>query len=141
MPFVPKFASEVPPVRASFGIGALAEKAPAKINLTLRVLGRRVDGYHEIESLVAFASLADVLSFTPARTLQLAVRGPTAELAGPIEDNLVLKAAQALDSLPWLKDFYLAGGTALALYYGHRLSVDERPVRTAIGQEIMFAAA
>src|SRR5438874_2403953 len=35
-----------------------------------------------------------------------------------------LKAAQALDSLPWLKDFYLAGGTALALYYGHRLSVD-----------------
>ena len=35
------------------------EKAPAKINLTLRVLGRRADGYHELESLVAFADLAD----------------------------------------------------------------------------------
>jgi len=99
-------------VRASFGIGALAEKAPAKINLTLRVLARRSDGYHEIESLVAFASLADVLSFTPARTLQLAVRGPTAELAGPIEDNLVLKAAQALAAgIPGLK-LGLGGGSS-----------------------------
>ena len=40
----------------------LLEKAPAKINLTLRVLGRRVDGYHEIESLVAFADFGDMLT-------------------------------------------------------------------------------
>jgi 4-diphosphocytidyl-2-C-methyl-D-erythritol kinase len=94
----------MPALRPSFGVGAPAEKAPAKINLTLRVLGRRSDGYHEIESLVAFASLADVLSFAPARILQLVVRGPTAELAGPIEDNLVLKAAQALAArIPGLK--------------------------------------
>ena len=44
---------------------ALVEKAPAKINLTLRVLGRRADGYHELESLVAFADLADTLTIQP----------------------------------------------------------------------------
>ena len=44
---------------------SLAEKAFAKINLTLRVVGRRADGYHELESLVAFADLADTLTLTP----------------------------------------------------------------------------
>jgi 4-diphosphocytidyl-2-C-methyl-D-erythritol kinase len=72
------------------------ENAPGKINLTLRVIGRRPDGYHEIESLVAFAGVADVLSFTPGRILALAVRGPTAAASGKIADNLVLKAAHAL---------------------------------------------
>ena len=75
---------------------ARAERAPAKVNLTLRVIGRRADGYHEIESLVVFASLADALAFTPGRSLVLAVRGPTAPSAGDIADNLVLKAARAL---------------------------------------------
>ena len=45
---------------------ARAEKAPAKVNLTLRVLGRRADGYHEIESLVAFAGVGDALTLHPA---------------------------------------------------------------------------
>ena len=40
----------------------LVESAPAKINLTLRVLGRREDGYHEIESLVGFTDISDTLS-------------------------------------------------------------------------------
>ena len=75
---------------------ARAERAPAKVNLTLRVIGRRADGYHEIESLVAFASVGDALAFTPGRSLALAVRGPTALSAGAIADNLVLKAAHAL---------------------------------------------
>src|SRR6266849_1736872 len=44
---------------------ARAEKAPAKVNLTLRVLGRRADGYHDIESLVAFAGVGDALTFAP----------------------------------------------------------------------------
>jgi 4-diphosphocytidyl-2-C-methyl-D-erythritol kinase len=75
---------------------AWVEKAPAKVNLTLRVIGCRPDGYHEIESLVAFAGVADVLSLTPGRILVLAVRGPTAAASGKIVDNLVLKAAHAL---------------------------------------------
>lgn len=73
-----------------------AEKAPAKVNLTLRVLGRRADGYHEIESLVAFAGVGDAVTFTPGGALALAVGGPTAAAAGDVADNLVLKAARAL---------------------------------------------
>jgi 4-diphosphocytidyl-2-C-methyl-D-erythritol kinase len=75
---------------------ARAEKAPAKVNLTLRVLGRRADGYHEIESLVAFAGEGDALTFTPGNALALTVSGPTASAAGDTTDNLVLKAARAL---------------------------------------------
>jgi 4-diphosphocytidyl-2-C-methyl-D-erythritol kinase len=75
---------------------ARVERAPAKVNLTLRVLGRRPDGYHEIESLVVFAAVGDALAFTPGKTLDLAVRGPTAVVAGDIADNLVLKAVNAL---------------------------------------------
>ena len=75
---------------------ARAEKAPAKVNLTLHVLGRRADGYHDIESLVAFAGVGDVLTFTPGVPLALAVSGPTAPAAGEVADNLVLKAARAL---------------------------------------------
>ena len=75
---------------------ARAEKAPAKINLTLRVLDRRADGYHELESLVAFAGVGDALTFAPGGALTLAVSGPTAQAAGDNADNLVLKAARAL---------------------------------------------
>jgi 4-diphosphocytidyl-2-C-methyl-D-erythritol kinase len=75
---------------------ARAERAPAKINLTLRVVGRRADGYHELESLVVFAGVGDTLTFAPARALALKVDGPTAAASGSIDDNLVLKAARAL---------------------------------------------
>jgi 4-diphosphocytidyl-2-C-methyl-D-erythritol kinase len=75
---------------------ARVERAPAKINLTLRVIARRPDGYHDIESLVAFAGVADRLSFTPDRILALAVGGPMAARCGELADNLVLKAAHAL---------------------------------------------
>jgi len=76
--------------------GELAEFAPAKVNLTLHVLGRRSDGYHEIESLVAFAGLGDRLTFAPGERLELAVSGPTGAAAGASGDNLVIKAAHAL---------------------------------------------
>jgi len=74
----------------------LVENAPAKINLTLRVLKRRDDGYHELESLVAFADFGDRLSFAPGGDLALTVQGPGAAAAGAGDDNLVLKAARAL---------------------------------------------
>jgi 4-diphosphocytidyl-2-C-methyl-D-erythritol kinase len=76
----------------------LVEIAPAKVNLTLRVLGRRPDGYHEIESLVVFAKVGDRLSFSPGGELALTVSGPNAAHAGAGADNLVLKAARALSS-------------------------------------------
>lgn len=81
-----------------------AEFAPAKINLTLRVVGRRADGYHDIESLVVFAALGDTLAFAPGRMLRLSVGGPTALDAGPESGNLVIRAADALaERVPKLK--------------------------------------
>jgi len=74
----------------------LATKAPAKINLTLHVLGRRADGYHELESLVAFADVGDDLRLVPDSRLSLRVSGPTAASVGNEADNLVLKAARLL---------------------------------------------
>ncbi len=75
----------------------LRARAPAKVNLALHVLGRRADGYHELDSLVAFAGCAaDALTLEPGPTLSLGrVEGPFAEAAGPEEGNLVLRAARA----------------------------------------------
>jgi 4-diphosphocytidyl-2-C-methyl-D-erythritol kinase len=74
----------------------LVEPAPAKINLTLEVRGRRGDGYHELESLVAFARVGDRLRLVPGETLALDLRGPLAAALGGAGDNLVLKAAREL---------------------------------------------
>jgi 4-diphosphocytidyl-2-C-methyl-D-erythritol kinase len=74
----------------------LIENAPAKVNLTLRVTGRRADGYHDLESLVVFADHGDRLTLAPGRTLSLTLSGTTAVQAGADADNLVLKAARAL---------------------------------------------
>jgi 4-diphosphocytidyl-2-C-methyl-D-erythritol kinase len=74
----------------------LIEEARAKVNLTLRVVGRRVDGYHDLESLVAFADCADRLSLVPGPGLDLTTIGPLASACGETADNLVLKAARLL---------------------------------------------
>ncbi len=70
--------------------------ARAKVNLYLHVVGRRGDGYHLLDSLVVFADLADSLEIRPSSELTLAVRGAFAADTGPVEDNLVLRAARAL---------------------------------------------
>lgn len=70
--------------------------APAKINLSLRVLGRRADGFHDLASIVAFSTAADQLSLHPQGGLSLEVEGPFAAHAGPDQSNLVLRAARAL---------------------------------------------
>ncbi len=72
----------------------LVERAPAKINLTLHILGRRADGLHELESLVAFAGCGDTLTLSPGAMLSLTIDGPTAQAAGGGDDNLVLRAAR-----------------------------------------------
>jgi 4-diphosphocytidyl-2-C-methyl-D-erythritol kinase len=85
-------------------MGALVEDARAKVNLTLRVVGRRVDGYHELESLVAFADCADRLSLSVGPELQLVTTGPLAQACGETSDNLVFKAATLLgERVPELK--------------------------------------
>jgi len=70
----------------------LSELARAKINLTLRILGRRADGYHELESLVVFADVGDALSLTLGKGMSLDIDGP---FAGALDsENLVLKACR-----------------------------------------------
>jgi 4-diphosphocytidyl-2-C-methyl-D-erythritol kinase len=73
------------------------ELAPAKINLALHVLGRKPDGYHELDSIVAFADIADRLSFVEAQDWRLDIAGPFARGLSQGADNLVLKAARAFD--------------------------------------------
>ena len=76
---------------------ALRDTGFAKINLTLDVFGRRADGFHEIESLVAFAALGDHVELEPGDKLDLAVEGP---FAGALSsNNLVIQAAEAAKAL------------------------------------------
>jgi 4-diphosphocytidyl-2-C-methyl-D-erythritol kinase len=75
---------------------SIREFAPAKINLALHVLGRRADGYHELDSVVAFASIGDELEISLAKETALQVHGPFAAEVPVTSDNLVLKAHAAL---------------------------------------------
>ena len=107
----------------------LLETAPAKINLTLRVLGHRADGYHELESLVAFADVADTLTLQPGAEDGLEVTGPFAGSSGPAAENLVLKALVAARK-------HIAG-----LKAGHFLLVKKIPVAAGLGGGSADAAA
>jgi 4-diphosphocytidyl-2-C-methyl-D-erythritol kinase len=77
----------------------IVETAPAKLNLSLQVVGRRADGYHLLDGLVAFADIGDVVTAEAADATRLALEGPFAAglSAGP--DNLVLRAAAALSAV------------------------------------------
>jgi 4-diphosphocytidyl-2-C-methyl-D-erythritol kinase len=83
-------------VRSTEPVPALIERARAKVNLTLQVIGRRVDGFHDLESVVAFADCADCLTLVAGPELSLKTTGPLAEACGETADNLVLKAARLL---------------------------------------------
>lgn len=108
---------------------ALVEQAPAKVNLTLRIVGRRADGYHELESLVAFASVGDTLRLEPGAPLGLDISGPYAGACGRAADNLVLKAVAAL------------GERAPGLKAGHFHLEKNLPVAAGIGGGSSDAAA
>lgn len=75
---------------------AVAVLAPAKVNLTLHVTGQRADGYHMLDSLVAFAPVGDRLTLRGAPDLTLALEGPEAGDLPLPDDNLVLRAARIL---------------------------------------------
>ncbi len=105
------------------------EYARAKVNLSLRVVGRRPDGYHDLESVVAFADVGDHLTLEPGPALELVMAGPGAQDCGASDDNLVLKAARLLaERVDGLK----AG----------RLTLDKQlPVASGIGGGSADAAA
>src|SRR5438067_255122 len=109
---------------------AVTAFAPAKVNLYLHVTGRRDDGYHLLESLVAFVDIGDRLTAEPAASLSLTVDGPEAgDLAAAGDDNLVLRAARLLAER--------AGITA-----GAALRLDKHlPVAAGIGGGSSDAAA
>ncbi|MGF7159743.1 4-diphosphocytidyl-2-C-methyl-D-erythritol kinase [Rhodoligotrophos appendicifer] len=83
------FASDVTFCRA------VNEIAAAKINLSLHVVGRREDGYHLLESLVAFTSLGDELYLERHTSLELKITGPFSGNLTSGDDNLILRAARA----------------------------------------------
>lgn len=103
---------------------AIEAIARAKVNLALHVTGRRADGYHLLDSLVAFAETGDVIRVEPADRLSLHLTGPFA--AGLSDtDNLVLRAARALHPSR-----------------GARITLDKRlPIASGIGGGSADAAA
>ncbi len=74
----------------------IVETAPAKLNLSLQVVGKRIDGYHLLDSLVAFADIGDTVSVVPDGLITLSIDGPFARPLLETPDNLVLRAARAL---------------------------------------------
>lgn len=77
-------------------MGGSVRSAHAKVNLWLNVVGRRSDGYHLLDSLVAFVDLADRVEARPADRLSLELAGPLAAALAGEADNLVLRAARLL---------------------------------------------
>lgn len=108
---------------------ALIEEGRAKVNLTLKVVGRRVDGFHDLESVVAFADCADRLTLEPGSELALTMEGPLADACGDTSDNLVLKAARLL------------GERVSDLRVGHFTLEKVLPVAAGIGGGSADAAA
>ncbi len=72
---------------------ALALPAPAKLNLFLRVTGRRADGYHELQTAFTLIDLADLLDFERRSDGKIVREG---DLTGPAHDDLAVRAAHAL---------------------------------------------
>ncbi len=70
--------------------------APAKINLALHVLGRRADGYHDLDSIVAFANVGDELTFSPAPAFSVTAEGPFAADLPAAPGNIITRAHAAV---------------------------------------------
>ena len=112
-------------------MSAVTRPAYAKINAFLRVLGRREDGYHEIQTVILPLELHDVITVEPAERLEVVVRG---ERAGDLRraggDSLVAHAAHA-----WAAAAGVGAPRA-------RITVDKRiPVAAGLGGGSADAAA
>ncbi len=78
-------------------------KAPCKVNVSLRVLGKRPDGFHEVDTVMVPLDLCDVLEFSPAACLEMSCDAPGVPLD---ESNLVMKAGRLMERelgrpMPW----------------------------------------
>ena len=105
------------------------EPAPAKVNLALHVRGKLPDGRHRLETVFAFCTDGDLVAADPADDLNLQVKGPFAAELGAVEDNLVLRAANALQQQAGVSQ-----GAALTL-------TKNLPVASGIGGGSADAAA
>jgi 4-diphosphocytidyl-2-C-methyl-D-erythritol kinase len=103
--------------------------ARAKVNLYLHITGKRPDGYHLLDSLIVFADTGDEIALAPADKLSLTIDGPFAAGLGAGPDNLVLRAAQALQEITGAR-----GGAAIRL-------TKNLPVASGIGGGSADAAA
>lgn len=83
-------------VRKAAAPHRIVERAPAKINLALHVTGQRQDGYHTLDSLVAFADFGDTVTVEKADADGFSMSGPFSSTLGQSDDNLVLKARALL---------------------------------------------
>lgn len=82
----------------------VTERAYAKINLALHIIGRRPDGYHELDSIVAFADVADVLTIAPAADVSISLSGPFASDLPLGDENIILTAWHLLASFAGKKN-------------------------------------
>ena len=113
------------------GPGRISEPAPAKLNLALHVRGRLPDGRHAIETVFAFCTDGDMVHAEPGEQSTFEIIGPMRDGLDPMADNLVLRAAAALQAR---RPPMLDGGASLAL--------DKRlPVASGIGGGSADAAA
>lgn len=112
-------------------MATIVEPAPAKLNLALHVRARRADGYHDLETLFAFAGHGDTVTVSGADTPHFAITGPFAPaLAGDEgSDNLVLRAARSF-------------GDVFGIARHYRITLDKHlPVASGIGGGSADAAA
>jgi 4-diphosphocytidyl-2-C-methyl-D-erythritol kinase len=112
---------------------SVTEIAKAKINLALHVLGRRDDGYHELDSVVGFADIGDQLTITMSDKLSLQCGGQFGHEVPGGAENLILKAWQALHH------FLNAKGLLLPMV--HVDLIKNLPVSSGIGGGSADAAA
>ena len=103
--------------------------ARAKVNLYLHITGKRADGYHLLDSLIVFADTGDQIALAPADQLSLTIDGPFAAGLGAGPDNLVLRAAHALQDVTGRR-----GGAAIRL-------TKNLPIASGIGGGSADAAA
>ena len=79
------------------------EKASAKVNLCLQIVGQKSNGFHLLDSIVGFTEFGDHLSFRESDNLELTVRGAFSDQIPVDKSNLILKAAELLRTLNNIK--------------------------------------